>query len=151
MNEKQFPSSSVVAPPLTMVYRSPGAWWSTFITRSDAVRFSLFATHYHELTQLADSRNAVNNYNIAVREWNDQIIFLRQILPGAADKSYGIQVARPAGLPDSIIDRTKDILSGLKGGEASEEKVSPPSKKKRSRAKVKEEAAEDDHQMTLFG
>ncbi len=140
-----------MAPPLTMVYRSPGAWWSTFITRSDAVRFSLFATHYHELTQLADSRNAVNNYNIAVREWNDQIIFLRQILPGAADKSYGIQVARPAGLPDSIIDRTKDILSGLKGGEASEEKVSPPSKKKRSRAKVKEEAAEDDHQMTLFG
>ena len=78
-------------------------------------------------------------------------VILRQILPGAADKSYGIQVARPAGLPDSIIDRTKDILSGLKGGEASEEKVSPPSKKKRSRAKVKEEAAEDDHQMTLFG
>jgi len=112
---------------------------------------TLFATHYHELTQLAESRNAVNNYNIAVREWNDQIIFLRQILPGAADKSYGIQVARLAGLPDSIIDRAKDILSGLEGGEPSEEKVSPPSKKKRSRARVKEEASEDDLQMTLFG
>ncbi len=74
---------------------------------------SLFATHYHELTQLADSRQGLNNYNIAVREWKDQIIFLRQIVPGAADKSYGIQVARLAGLPDSIIARAKEILSSL--------------------------------------
>lgn len=110
---------------------------------------TLFATHYHELTQLAESRQAVNNYNIAVREWNDQIIFLRQILQGAADKSYGIQVARLAGLPDSIIDRAKEILSGLEGGEDSGEKVSPPSKKKPS--EVKEDAVEDDPQMTLFG
>ncbi len=110
---------------------------------------TLFATHYHELTQLAVSRQAVNNYYIAVREWNDQIIFLRQILPGAADKSYGIQVARLAGLPVSIIDRAKQILTGLEGSEDVEEKVSPPPKKKPS--EVKEEPVEDDPQMTLFG
>jgi len=77
---------------------------------------TLFATHYHELTRLAESRPAVNNYNVAVREWNDQIIFLRQIVPGPADRSYGIQVARLAGLPDSLVDRAKEILSGLEGG-----------------------------------
>ena len=62
---------------------------------------TLFATHYHELTDLANTRQAVANYNVAVREWNDQIIFLRKIIPGAADKSYGIQVARLAGLAES--------------------------------------------------
>jgi len=74
---------------------------------------SLFATHYHELTDLAETRQAVANFNVAVREWNEEIIFLRKILPGAADKSYGIQVARLAGLPAPIIDRAKAILSHL--------------------------------------
>ena len=74
---------------------------------------TLFATHYHELTDLSKSRTAVQNYNIAVREWNDQIIFLRKIVPGTADKSYGIQVARLAGLPNEIIQRAKDILDHL--------------------------------------
>tara|TARA_R110000850_G_scaffold51455_13_gene124969 strand:- start:968 stop:3469 length:2502 start_codon:yes stop_codon:yes gene_type:complete len=111
---------------------------------------TLFATHYHELTQLADSRSGVNNYNIAVREWNDQIIFLRQIVPGAADKSYGIQVARLAGLPDSIIDRAKEILSGLEGGSEAQTKDSPPSKKKRTKSRAKVDGDEDP-QMTLFG
>ena len=74
---------------------------------------TLFATHYHELTDLSKSRSAVQNYNIAVREWNDQIIFLRKIVPGTADKSYGIQVARLAGLPGEIIQRAKDILDHL--------------------------------------
>ncbi|MCW1914739.1 DNA mismatch repair protein MutS [Luteolibacter sp. GHJ8] len=74
---------------------------------------TLFATHYHELTDLANTRAAVANFNVAVREWNDEIIFLRKILPGAADKSYGIQVARLAGLPKPIIDRAKAILSHL--------------------------------------
>ncbi|MGI9240995.1 MAG: MutS-related protein, partial [Verrucomicrobiales bacterium] len=74
---------------------------------------TLFATHYHELTDLSQSRAAVQNYNIAVREWNDQIIFLRKIVPGTADKSYGIQVARLAGLPGEIIQRAKDILDHL--------------------------------------
>jgi DNA mismatch repair protein MutS len=74
---------------------------------------TLFATHYHELTKLAVERKGVVNFNVAVREWNEQIIFLRKIVPGGADKSYGIQVARLAGLPREILDRAKDILAHL--------------------------------------
>ena len=74
---------------------------------------TLFATHYHELTDLANTRPAAANYNVAVREWNDEIIFLHKILPGAADKSYGIQVARLAGLPKHVVERAKSILSHL--------------------------------------
>ena len=74
---------------------------------------AMFATHYHELTDLANTRDAVANYNVAVREWNEEIIFLHKILPGAADKSYGIQVARLAGLPKPVVDRAKSILSHL--------------------------------------
>ena len=74
---------------------------------------TLFATHYHELTKLAAERKGVCNFNVAVREWNEQIIFLRKIIPGGADKSYGIQVARLAGLPKAILDRAKDILAQL--------------------------------------
>lgn len=134
----------------TATYDGLSIAWSVVEHLHDEVGCrTLFATHYHELTQLAVSRQAVNNYYIAVREWNDQIIFLRQILPGAADKSYGIQVARLAGLPVSIIDRAKQILTGLEGSEDVEEKVSPPPKKKPS--EVKEEPVEDDPQMTLFG
>ena len=103
---------------------------------------TLFATHYHELTDLATSRSAVKNYNVAVREWNDQIIFLRQIVPGAADRSYGIQVARLAGLPESVISRAKEILEKLEAGEeASGLKdagpISKPAPKKKSAAKKK--------------
>jgi DNA mismatch repair protein MutS len=78
---------------------------------------ALFATHYHELTDLERTRSGVLNLNVAVREWNDQIIFLRKILPGRADQSYGIQVARLAGLPDSIISRAKEILQNLEKSE----------------------------------
>ena len=74
---------------------------------------TLFATHYHELTELEITRGGVKNYNVAVREWNDQIIFLRKIIKGGADKSYGIQVARLAGLPAKVIGRAKEILSNL--------------------------------------
>jgi DNA mismatch repair protein MutS len=74
---------------------------------------TLFATHYHELTDLANTKSAVANYNVAVREWNEEIIFLHKILPGAADKSYGIQVARLAGLPKPVVERAKSILSHL--------------------------------------
>ena len=74
---------------------------------------TLFATHYHELTKLAADRKGVCNLNVAVREWNEQIIFLRKIIPGGADKSYGIQVARLAGLPKEILDRAKEILAHL--------------------------------------
>ena len=72
-----------------------------------------FATHYHELTELALTRNGVKNYNVAVREYGEQIIFLRQIIPGAADKSYGIHVAKLAGLPQEVVVRAQEILENL--------------------------------------
>jgi DNA mismatch repair protein MutS len=78
---------------------------------------TLFATHYHELTDLALTRERVANYNIAVKEWNDQIIFLRKIVSGGASRSYGIQVGRLAGLPDEVIGRAKEILHNLEAGE----------------------------------
>jgi len=81
---------------------------------------SLFATHYHELTKLAEDREGVCNLNVAVREWNEQIIFLRKIIPGGADKSYGIQVARLAGLPKEILDRAKEILAHLESSSRAE-------------------------------
>jgi DNA mismatch repair protein MutS len=74
---------------------------------------TLFATHYHEVTDLAKTRPRVANFNVAVKEWNDQIIFLRKVVAGAADKSYGIQVAKLAGIPRQIIDRAREILSTL--------------------------------------
>jgi len=80
---------------------------------------TLFATHYHELTELELTRAGVKNYNVAVREWNDQVIFLRKIVRGGADKSYGIQVARLAGLPASVITRARDILIALEHDELS--------------------------------
>ncbi|MGD8611532.1 MAG: DNA mismatch repair protein MutS [Desulfobacterales bacterium] len=71
---------------------------------------TLFATHYHELTELAQRKPRVKNYNIAVKEWNDEIIFLRKMVEGATNRSYGIQVARLAGIPDKVIERSKRIL-----------------------------------------
>ncbi|NTU42841.1 MAG: DNA mismatch repair protein MutS, partial [Nitrospirales bacterium] len=74
---------------------------------------TLFATHYNELTDLAFSLEGVKNYNVLVKEWGDEVIFLRKIEKGTADKSYGIQVARLAGIPDSVINRAKTVLSRL--------------------------------------
>lgn len=144
----------------TATYDGLSLAWSVVEHLHDKVESrTLFATHYHELTELADSRQAVNNYNIAVREWKDQIIFLRQIVPGSADRSYGIQVARLAGLPDSIIDRAKEILAGLESGDAvpkqSEEQAKKQPKRKKAKKaepeKEKEPEGEIDEQMTLFG
>ncbi len=80
---------------------------------------TLFATHYHELTDLADSLPGVVNAHVAAREWKDEIIFLRKIVPGRSDRSYGIQVARLAGLPREVIDRARHILAGLEHDELS--------------------------------
>ncbi len=74
---------------------------------------TLFATHYHELTQLSDSLPRLRNYSVAVKEWNDEIIFVRQVTRGPADRSYGIHVARLAGLPQPVIARAKEILARL--------------------------------------
>ena len=81
---------------------------------------TLFATHYNELTELALLHEGVKNWNISVREWGDEIIFLRKIEEGPADKSYGIQVARLAGIPDSIISRAKEVLHNLEKEELNE-------------------------------
>src|SRR5206468_565309 len=74
---------------------------------------TLFATHYHELTDLAQTLPGVRNLNVAVKEWEDHVVFLHKIVPGAADKSYGIHVARLAGVPRSVNERAKQILSQL--------------------------------------
>jgi len=78
---------------------------------------TLFATHYHELTDLADATPGVVNFHVAAREWKDEIIFLRKIVPGRSDRSYGIQVARLAGLPKAVIDRAREILGALERDE----------------------------------
>jgi len=84
---------------------------------------TLFATHYHELTELSVTRKRIKNFNIAVKEWNEQIIFLRKIIPGGASHSCGIQVARLAGLPLEVIERAKEILVNLEKGEFAEEGI----------------------------
>ncbi|MEA3436434.1 MAG: DNA mismatch repair protein MutS [Thermodesulfobacteriota bacterium] len=80
---------------------------------------TLFATHYHELTELALKKPRVKNFNIAVREWNDEIIFLRKLVEGGTNRSYGIQVARLAGIPDEVLIRAKKILAKIENGEFS--------------------------------
>jgi DNA mismatch repair protein MutS len=107
--------------------------WSVAEFLHDKIKArTLFATHYHELTKLAEQRSGVCNLNVAVREWNEQIIFLRKIIPGGADKSYGIQVARLAGLPKEILDRAKDILVHL---EKPEQSAAHVGKGRKSKAK----------------
>jgi len=78
---------------------------------------TLFATHYHELTDLALTMTGVKNYNVLVREQNDEVVFLRKIVPGGSDKSYGIHVARLAGMPPEVVDRAREVLSNLEEGE----------------------------------
>jgi DNA mismatch repair protein MutS len=82
---------------------------------------TLFATHYHELADLARTHARVGNAHFAVREWGEDVIFLRRLLPGAANRSYGIQVARLAGLPAAVIERARQILRNLEGGELDEQ------------------------------
>jgi DNA mismatch repair protein MutS len=80
---------------------------------------TIFATHYHELTDLADALPNVANYHVVVREWQDDIVFLRKVVPGRSDRSYGIQVARLAGLPPTVVARAREILNGLERDELS--------------------------------
>ena len=88
-------------------------------TNAKARPKTLFATHYHELTDLADALPGVVNAHVAAREWKDDIIFLHKIIPGRSDRSYGIQVARLAGLPPGVVSRAKEILTGLERDELS--------------------------------
>lgn len=85
-----------------------------YIADPDAVGAkTLFATHYHELTELEGKLSSVNNYCIAIKQTKDSLVFLRKIVPGGADRSYGIEVAELAGLPKPVIDRAKDIANQL--------------------------------------
>jgi DNA mismatch repair protein MutS len=86
-------------------------------THAKARPKTLFATHYHELTDLADATPGVVNFHVAAREWKDDIVFLRKIVPGRSDRSYGIQVARLAGLPGTVIQRAREILAALEHDE----------------------------------
>ena len=104
---------------------------------------TLFATHYHELTELTVTKEGVRNYNIAVREWGDRIIFLRKIMEGGTNRSYGIQVARIAGVPDEVIVRAREILRNLEKGELDEVGMPKIARGRKSDRK-------DDPQLSLF-
>ena len=112
---------------------------------------TLFATHYHELTELEGKMDNVNNYCIAVKENGDDIVFLRKIIKGGADKSYGIQVAKLAGVPDMVIDRAKEIVAELTNNDITE-KVQSIAKESKNDKKVKVQHYDDVDidQMTLF-
>lgn len=113
---------------------------------------TLFATHYHELTELEGKMNNVNNYCIAVKERGDDIVFLRKIIKGGADKSYGIQVAKLAGVPDMVIDRAKEIVEQLSDNDITE-KVQSISVDAKGEGKNKKQAQYDEvdlTQMSLF-
>jgi DNA mismatch repair protein MutS len=95
---------------------------------------TLFATHYHELTELAQTKPRVKNFNIAVKEWNDEIIFLRKLLTGGTNRSYGIQVARLAGIPSTVVKRAKKILSQIE----SEDHLTSMKSVNQSQSKIKQ-------------
>jgi DNA mismatch repair protein MutS len=110
---------------------------------------TLFATHYHELTELAMRLPRFKNFNVAVREWHDQIVFLRKIVEGGTDKSYGIQVARLAGVPKEVLERAKQILSNLEESELTPEGNVRQPRRQQDRDKLKQLAPPP--QMDLFG
>jgi DNA mismatch repair protein MutS len=111
---------------------------------------TLFATHYHELTELAQRLPRLKNFNVAVREWHDSIVFLRKIVEGGTDKSYGIHVARLAGVPKEVLERAKVILGNLEESELTPEgSVRQPARRQQDRDKLKQLAPPP--QMDLFG
>ena len=110
---------------------------------------TLFATHYHELTELAQRLPRIKNYNVAVREWHDAIVFLRKIVEGGTDKSYGIQVARLAGVPKEVLERAKQILVNLEESELTPDGNVRQPRRQQERDKLKQLAPPP--QMDLFG
>ncbi|MCM1122319.1 MAG: DNA mismatch repair protein MutS, partial [Eubacterium sp.] len=111
---------------------------------------TLFATHYHELTELEDKMDNVNNYCIAVKEKGDDIVFLRKIIKGGADKSYGIQVAKLAGVPDMVIDRAKEIVQQLSDNDIIEKVQNIEINIKSEKRKPVKYDEVDMEQMSLF-
>ncbi len=118
-----------------------------FLVDADGPRpRTLFATHFHELTDLQRLLPGIANYTFAVREWQDEVVFLYKVIAGASDQSYGIHVAKLAGLPHSVTERAEEILKDLEGGV---ELVRPA--KQRSRAKARTVVKENIAQLGLFG
>ena len=113
---------------------------------------TLFATHYHEITKLDDVLPRLANYRVCVKEWNDEIIFVRKIEKGAADKSYGIQVARLAGLPQKVIDRAKQVLSELEseGGSIAVNLGATSRPKQKRKEKNNSDGESNFKQLSLF-
>jgi DNA mismatch repair protein MutS len=112
---------------------------------------TLFATHYQELTQLEKHLSRLRNFSVAVKEWNDEIVFVRRVIPGAADRSYGIQVARLAGLPITVIDRAKVILQKLESDDTSVELPASATNAPKAKPKKKITVADsDDAQLNLL-
>jgi DNA mismatch repair protein MutS len=110
---------------------------------------TLFATHYQELTQLAKHLPRLRNFSVAVKEWNDEIVFVRRVIPGAADRSYGIQVARLAGLPLSVIDRAKTILTKLESDDSDVTLPATATPQAKPKKKITVTSA-DDSQLSLL-
>ncbi len=145
------PSSLVVLDEIgrgTSTYDGLSIAWAVAETLHDregrGVR-TLFATHYHELTGLMATRQRVKNFNIAVKEWKGRIIFLRKLVPGGTNRSYGIQVARIAGLPEEVIKRAMEILKNLEGDD-----VDGTGRPRISRS-VQKGNAKESAQLSLFG
>jgi DNA mismatch repair protein MutS len=90
--------------------------WAVLEHLHDLGPRSLFATHYHELTRLASELSRVKNLNVLVKEWGDRIVFLHKVVDGASDRSYGIQVARLAGLPEAVVRRARQVLAAIESG-----------------------------------
>jgi DNA mismatch repair protein MutS len=107
------------------------AWAITEYLHNQVGCRALFATHYHELAQLAETLPGLRNYNVLVREWQEDIVFLHKIAAGSADKSYGIHVARLAGIPGDVLDRAKQVLAELEAHHLDKELPQPGRKKKR--------------------
>lgn len=108
---------------------------------------TLFATHYHELTKLEKTKSRIKNFNIAVKEFNDNIVFLRRLVKGGTNKSYGIQVARLAGMPDVVIDNAKHILSGI---EQQNNNAAPNPLPQNPKKKGKKKNRKEEDQLQLF-
>jgi DNA mismatch repair protein MutS len=124
------------------------AWSIVEYLHNRAGAKTLFATHYHELTELAQRLPRLKNFNVAVREWRDQIVFLRKIVEGGTDKSYGIQVARLAGVPKEVLERARQILANLEESELTPEGNVRQSRRQQDRDKLRQLAPPP--QMDLF-
>ncbi|TDX53294.1 DNA mismatch repair protein MutS [Orenia marismortui] len=147
----------------TSTYDGLSIAWAVIEYISDSEKIgakSLFATHYHELTELEDRLEGIKNYNVAVQEEGEDVVFLRKIIPGGADQSYGIEVAKRAGIPDLVIDRSKEILAQLEEQEEhtieittqklKRDKVIEKSEETSPQEKEDDEVKENPSQLLLF-